>query len=192
MPTELVLVRHARSVVPTADGPDELTRPLQETGLAQARDLVDELLRLDPTAVASSPYLRAVQTVAPAAGALGLAVDRRWDLREWDSGLEPTPDYARHHAHSWANPDHARPGGESLDALTGRVLGALGAVAREHEGGVVLIGTHGTFAARALRAAGHPVDWPFLAGMPMPAVYRLRWDGRPTAASGPGLPLDRA
>ncbi|GAA1264044.1 hypothetical protein GCM10009634_04140 [Saccharothrix xinjiangensis] len=54
----------------------------------------------------------------------------------------------------------------------------------------MLIGTHGTFAARALLAAGHAVDWPFLVGVPMPAVCRLRWDGGPTAASG--LPLDRA
>jgi broad specificity phosphatase PhoE len=61
-------------------------------------------------------------------------------------------------------------------------------VAAEHDGGVVLIGTHGTFAARTLLAAGHAVDWSFLKDMPMPAVYRLRWhDGRPTNARGPGL-----
>ncbi|WP_158848230.1 histidine phosphatase family protein [Saccharothrix deserti] len=191
MATDLVLVRHASSVIPTPDGPDEMTRPLTDEGLAQARDLVDVLRVLGPTAVLSSPYLRAVQTVSPTAEALGLTVDTRWDLREWDSGIAPTPDYVRHFAHSWDNPDEARPGGESMARLSARVARVLAEVAEEHDGGVVLIGTHGTFAARALLAAGHAVDWPFLKNMPMPAIYRMRWrDGRPTTAHGPGLPRE--
>ena len=188
MAATLVLVRHATSVVPTPDGPDELTRPLRDTGLVQARELAPELIALRPTAVLSSPYLRAVQTVQPTADALGWTVGTRWDLREWDSGLAPTPDYARHYSHSWEHPDHVRPGGESLTAFSGRALRALAAVAEEHDGGVVLIGTHGTFAARTLLAAGHPVDWTFPEDMPMPAVYRVRWDdGHPVEAHGPGL-----
>ncbi|ONI81807.1 hypothetical protein ALI22I_37005 [Saccharothrix sp. ALI-22-I] len=188
MATDLVLVRHARSVVPTPDGPDELTRPLTDEGLAQARDLVDVLAVLRPTAFLSSPYLRAVQTVRPTAEALGLTVDTWWDLREWDSGIPPTSDYARHFAHSWENPDEARPGGESMARFDARLTRTLTEVAEEHDGGVVVIGTHGTFAARTLLAAGHAVDWPFLKDMPMPAVYRLRWhNGRPTNARGPGL-----
>ncbi|MCE6999523.1 histidine phosphatase family protein [Saccharothrix sp. S26] len=188
MTATLVLVRHANSVVPTPDGPDELTRPLRDSGLVQARDLVEELTALRPTAVLSSPYLRAVQTVQPTADALGLPVETRWDLREWTSGIEPTPDYARHFAHSWEHPELARPGGESLSAFSDRVRRALTAVTAEHPGGVVLVGTHGTFAARALLAAGHDVGWGFLKTMPMPAVYRLQWGGdHPIEASGPGL-----
>ncbi|MEV1117052.1 histidine phosphatase family protein [Actinosynnema sp. NPDC049800] len=188
MAASLVLVRHATSVAPTPGGPDELARPLRESGLVQARELVEELLALRPTAVLSSPYPRAVQTVQPTADALGMTVETRWDLREWDSGIPPTPDYARHYAHSWEHPDFARPGGESLTALGDRVRRALTAVVEEHDGGVVLIGTHGTFAARTLLAAGHAVDWAFLKTMPMPAVYRVRWAGdHPIEASGPGL-----
>jgi 2,3-bisphosphoglycerate-dependent phosphoglycerate mutase len=188
MDTSLVLVRHANSVVPTPDGPDELTRPLQDSGLAQARDLVRELIALRPTAVLSSPYLRAVQTVQPTADALGLTVETRWDLREWDSGIGPTPDYVRHFSHSWDHPDECRPGGESMTAFSGRVVRALTAVASAYQGGVVLIGTHGTFAARTLAAAGHNVTWTFLKDMPMPAVYRVQWgDDHPIEAHGPGL-----
>ena len=188
MAAHLVLVRHANSVIPTPDGPDELVRPLRDSGLAQARDLAEELSAQRPTAVLSSPYLRAVQTVQPTADALGLTVDTRWDLREWDSGIAPSPDYARHFAHSWNHPNFARSGGESLAAFSGRVVRALKAVASEHAGGVVLIGTHGTFTARALLAAGHDVTWGFLENMPMPAVYRVRWgDDHPIEASGTGL-----
>ncbi|WP_051766232.1 histidine phosphatase family protein [Saccharothrix syringae] len=104
-------------------------------------------------------------------------------LREWDSGLEPTPDHARHHRYSWDHPAEARPGGEGLEALTARALAALGEVAAEHPGGVVLVGTHGTFAARVLLAAGRRVDWSVVRDMPMPAVHRVRWDGGPTAVT---------
>ena len=76
--------------------------------------------------------------------------------------------------------------------LSARATAALASLAAEHDGGTVLIGTHGTFAARVLLAAGAGTDWAFLGDMPMPAVYRLRWDDGPTAARGPGLPLDRA
>ena len=44
-----------------------MRRPLTATGLAAAERLAPELLALQPTAILSSPYLRAVQTVAPAA-----------------------------------------------------------------------------------------------------------------------------
>ncbi|WP_086829884.1 histidine phosphatase family protein [Allokutzneria sp. NRRL B-24872] len=178
---ELVLVRHAESEIPRPGGPDEYHRPLSATGLVQADDLV--LTR--PTRVVSSPYLRAVQTVAPLARAAGLPVDTVHELREWDSGLEPTPDYARHYAASWADPELARPGGESLAQLTERAVAALTALA---DGGVVVVGSHGTFVARALVGFGvSTVDWPFSRAMPMPAVYRLRFTSGHPHITGPGL-----
>ncbi len=161
--------------------------------------------------IASSPYLRAVETVTPLADALGLPV-RTWaELREWDSGLEPSPDYERHYAASWADPDLARPGGESLRALSARataILRALAAahpdgtvvvggdgtfvaraLAGSHAHGTVVVGSHGTFVARALAGFGvDGVDWPFARAMPMPAVYRLRLTPDTVHATGPGLP----
>ena len=83
MHTDVVLVRHAQSIPPTADGLDELARPLAAGGLRQALELVDTLTKLWPVAVWSSPYRRAIQTVEPTALALGLPVRTRWELREW-------------------------------------------------------------------------------------------------------------
>src|SRR5690348_15225641 len=91
--SEIVLVRHARSVPPTADGPDEFTRPLTPDGLRQALDLVAALTEPRPVAVWSSPYRRAIQTVQPAADALGLPVRPLGALREWDDGLPWTDDW---------------------------------------------------------------------------------------------------
>jgi 2,3-bisphosphoglycerate-dependent phosphoglycerate mutase len=52
----------------------------------------------------------------------------------------------------------------------------------------VVVGSHGTFVARALVAFGHAVDADFWLGMPMPAVYLLRWTAGGVEAAGPGLP----
>ncbi len=175
MTCDIVLVRHAESVPPSPGEPDDPDRPLTAAGVAASELLAHELVAMNPTAVVSSPYRRAVSTVAPAARKAGLEVTMRWKLREWDSGLEPTADYAVHHERSWADPDFARPGGESLRQLTTRAMAAVGEIADQHFGGVVLVGSHGTFVSRLLAGLTPGIGWPFSRDMPMPAVHRLRW-----------------
>jgi 2,3-bisphosphoglycerate-dependent phosphoglycerate mutase len=167
---EIILVRHAQPVYPTSGGPDDYHRPLTEKGLAQAAGLVDELTAMKPDLVASSPYLRAVQTVEPLAHALGSTIRTDHELREWDSGIPPTPDWLRYYEESWADLDFARPGAESLNQLTIRALQALA-----RYDGTVVIGSHGTFISRVLAGVGLAVDWPFSRDMPSPAIYRLRF-----------------
>ena len=187
MGCELILVRHAEPSIPEPGGPDDLHRGLTPRGRAQAQQLIPELVSLAPVAVASSPYLRAVQTVQPTARHLGVPVTTDPALREWDSGLEPRPDYADHYAASWADATFARPGGESLAQLSERAVAALRALAANFDGGAVIVGSHGTFISRALAGFGVITDWPFSRVMPMPAVYRLDLAGHGIRASGPGL-----
>lgn len=176
----IVLVRHAVPVIPSPDGPDDMHRPLVAQGFEQAEELAAELVSLAPTRFVSSPYPRAVQTIAPAARLCGLPIETDPRLREWDSGFTPSPDYARHHAESWARPEWARPGGESLAELTERALAALA----EYRDGVTIVGSHGTFICRVLAGLGLPVGREFAQAMPMPAIYRLE-----EPISGPNLPL---
>ncbi|TWP53475.1 histidine phosphatase family protein [Lentzea tibetensis] len=173
MSAALVLIRHAQSVPPRSGVPDDPDRPLTSAGEAAARALVPELAALNPAAVLSSPLRRAIQTVQPTADHLGLPVITRHELREWDSGLVPSDDYADDYARAWADPAGRAGGGESLDELSARALAALRRIEREHPGRTVLIGSHGTFVSRALAALGHDVDWPFSRAMPMPAIYRV-------------------
>ncbi|MFI8974229.1 histidine phosphatase family protein [Nocardia asteroides] len=188
MRATLILLRHATPVIPTPGGPDDYTRPLTAEGHQQARDAAGVLRALAPQAIVSSPYLRAVQTVEPLAHALGLPVRTDDELREWDSGLAPRPDYARHYALSWAMPRLSRAGGESLGRLSHRAVGALLALAHRHHDGTVVIGSHGTFIARALVGFGFTqADWAFSHAMPMPAIYRLDLTDDLIQASGPGL-----
>ncbi len=188
MRSTLILLRHAAPRIPTPGGPDDYTRPLTTQGHQQARSVIDELIPLAPRAIVSSPYLRAVQTVQPLAQALDLPVRTDHELREWDSGLAPRPDYARHYALSWMMPRLARAAGESLDQLTRRAVTALITLAHQHHDSTVVIGSHGTFIARALVGFGFThVDWAFSHAMPMPAIYRLDLTDDRVQASGPGL-----
>lgn len=190
MRTEVILVRHAASVVPTADGPDELHRPLTAVGLRQAAELAEVLVAMQPASVWSSPYLRAVQTVEPAARLLDLEVQTHWELREWDHGFGFTRDWMPHYVQSLADLTFTRPDGESLQQLTNRAVDGVLTLVKQYPGKLVLLGSHGTFVSRALAGFGVAVNLPFSRDMPMPALYRLSFDGTapmPTV-TGPGLP----
>ncbi|WP_434439512.1 histidine phosphatase family protein [Lentzea sp. E54] len=173
VPTRIVLVRHAQSVLPRLGHPDDDQRPLSAAGLAAAESLAERLTAYAPAAVLSSPQLRAVQTVTPAADALGLGVVTWPELREWESGLVPSADWETLYAHSWANPGFAHGAGESLDGLTVRAGTALARMAEEYPNATVLVGSHGTFLSRALIAAGQRADWASCRAMPMPAIYEI-------------------
>jgi 2,3-bisphosphoglycerate-dependent phosphoglycerate mutase len=175
MRTDVVLVRHAESVARTADGPDEFRRPLTPPGLVAAEELAEVLCGMHPAAVWSSPYRRAIQTVEPAARALGLDVQTRWELREWDDGLAFTDAWVPHYEQSWSDPSFARAGGESLDQLTRRAVDALRVLAARYRGERVLVASHGTFISRALCGFGVAVSWPLPLTMPTPALYRLHF-----------------
>ena len=127
--------------------------------------------------------------MAPAARRLGLAVEPREALREWDSGIGPTPDWPAHFRRCWDDPAYATGGGEPHDALARRVAAALAAVRAETpDGAVVVVGSHGGWISRALQGLGCRVDADFWFAMPMPAVYAVAYDGEQvTKVSGPGL-----
>src|SRR5947208_3547298 len=94
-------------------------------GLEQADALVPNLVRQRPTRFVSSPYKRAVDTVAPAAAAMALTIELDPELREWESGLTPTPDWEVKYRFAWENADSATGAGESHAELQVRALRAF-------------------------------------------------------------------
>lgn len=185
--TRVLLVRHATSVPPTAGGPDDRERPLTAVGLQQAELLSETLAESRADRVLSSPYLRALQTVAPTARELGLAVEQREELREWVSGLGPRPDWQAAYRCAWAQPSSAYDDGESHAALTQRAVRALERIHDELTGQTVVVGSHGTWISRALLSLGCAVDADSWFAMPMPAVYEVVLGGTSPRVSGPGL-----
>jgi 2,3-bisphosphoglycerate-dependent phosphoglycerate mutase len=116
--------------------------------------------------------------VLPTARALGMQVETRDALREWNAGIGATPDWEPHYRECWRSPTWAVPGGERHAELEQRAVAALMQVAVESpEASVVVIGSHGTWIARALHGLGQPVDEDFWLGMPMPAVFEVDVEG---------------
>ena len=77
--TTIYFVRHAQ---PNYENHDDLSRELTRQGLRDRMKVVEALKNIEIHAVVSSPYKRAVDTVAPLAESRGLAIRTDADFRE--------------------------------------------------------------------------------------------------------------
>lgn len=78
----IYLVRHAAAGNRSEWRDDDWLRPLSRKGHAQARGLVPLFHRASFTRIVSSPAVRCVETVAPLAGAHGIAIEINAALAE--------------------------------------------------------------------------------------------------------------
>jgi phosphohistidine phosphatase SixA len=85
----LLIVRHAKAGKRREWEGDDRDRPVDEKGIRQAAGLRDQLGVYPVARIASSPYLRCTQTVAPLSGELGVPIEKRRELGEGAS-LEET------------------------------------------------------------------------------------------------------
>jgi len=184
MPTDLILIRHGET-----DWNRELRFqghidvPLNDTGHEQARRLGLRLAGETVHHIACSDLLRTQQTAAPAAQQLGLPVRTTIELREQSfgvgEGLRAEEIQARH-PRAWEDwlafqADRALPGGESTREFHARVMAALGGIAEQHAGRVVLVVTHGgvlDMVWRTARSLG--LDGPRRSEIPNAGVNRVR------------------
>jgi probable phosphoglycerate mutase len=149
--TELLLIRHGRSmdVVPGSD--ESLDPPLAEAGHAQAAALAQRLAPKRIDAVYASDLKRAVSTAEPLVASRGLEVQQRKELREvwlgdWERGE------FRRRAHE-RDPEWMLfaesgrwdlvPGSEGDDAFRARVQAAIGQILADHDGQTVAVVCHG-------------------------------------------------
>ncbi len=174
--TTITLVRHAQA---DAAALDPAARPLTEEGRADARRLAETLRRDGVTALYSSDYARARDTLAPAAEALGLSLTVDPDLREWRAGALPKDrPFFDHARECWAHPDFCRGGGESFEGLTGRMRRALTRVRLACAGGRAAVASHGVAIAAVMRAFEPAFSFDdFLSLVPRaPFFYRMTFD----------------
>ncbi|MCC5873914.1 MAG: histidine phosphatase family protein [Gammaproteobacteria bacterium] len=164
--TEVLLVRHGESRAATADNPFPLVDghgdpELHPNGQVQAR-LVAERLRHEPVAaIYVSNLRRTSETAAPLARLLGLQPSIDADLREvclgdWEGGLfrvkahEQDPVYLRMQAEErW----DIIPNGESNEALSARLQGALQRMRQAHPDRRIAAFVHGGVIANILHMA---------------------------------------
>lgn len=189
----VLLVRHAEPVRPGQGNFAEHQRPLTGRGhrdaAALAESLAASLADAGVSAVISSPYLRAIQTVEPIARRLGIEIEVVDDLRErLLSPADDLPDWRQHLERSWRDFDHALPGGESSRTAQARILAVLDNLKIRHPSGTLVLGSHGNLIGLALQAFEPKVNFEFWAAIPMPAVYRLEFvGGRWRVVEGPGF-----
>jgi len=138
-------------------------RALTERGRRQAVELAERLANANIDAVYSSDLLRAVETAEPVAKRLGLPLQTLPELREVDVGTwagltrdevaERFPDGFRR----WSEWQTGWENGETYDEMGKRVVGAILKLADEHQGGRILVVSHGG-SIRALHAAAAGID----------------------------------
>lgn len=178
-PLDVLLVRHAEPIPIGTEGVADDDRPLTEAGRLAADELATELDPFTVTAIYSSPYARAFETVAFLARRRGMDVQVLTDLRERRLTLEPHDGWPATLERAWTDPDFAAPGGENGRAAQRRAIGILDLVRSRHpDGGRLVLGSHGNLISLLLQALDPSVGFAFHMAMPTPALYRLVHDGR--------------
>jgi probable phosphoglycerate mutase len=142
-------------------------RPLTDVGRAQARRLARALSSRPPSAVYTSDLSRTRETAVIVASTVGLAVNldprlREVDVGEWSgltrgevASLYPEGlERRRQSGTGWAT-------GETYEAMSARVLEAIGSIAAAHPCSRVLVVTHGGPMRAVWLATGGARDaWP--------------------------------
>jgi 2,3-bisphosphoglycerate-dependent phosphoglycerate mutase len=178
-PLDVLLVRHAEPVPVGTPDVAEDDRPLTDAGRAAAIELAEELDGWEVTAIYSSPYARAAETVAVLAQRRGIGVQVLDGLRERRLSLEQHDGWRDSLQRAWADADFSLPGGESGRDAQRRAIGMLDLLRSRHpDGGRLVIGSHGNLISLILQVLDPGVDFDFHMAMPMPAIYRLTHDGR--------------
>jgi 2,3-bisphosphoglycerate-dependent phosphoglycerate mutase len=166
--SQLFLVRHAHSDYT----PDEM-RGLSPSGREDALRVADLLAGHEISAIVSSPYTRAVETVQPLADRLGLSIEIDSELRERCLSTGSLDDFERCLEATWLDLDLTYPGGESSAAAQARISRAIRRIAAAHRDGHVAIASHGNVLSLFLRTLDAQVDFAFWMGMSKPDVYVL-------------------
>lgn len=154
--TEMWLVRHGQTAWNLRgiyQGQCDI--PLNETGIAQARELAASLSGTHFDAIYSSDLARAVHTASLIAAVLGLPVNTDPRLREINQGVweGQTIDAVRERYRPDFSPNPKyistprAQGAESLEQVITRMVAAANEYHQRHKGGRVLLSTHGLSSA---------------------------------------------
>lgn len=153
---------------------DDQSAPLTKQGQLLAQGLVDQFADCPVTAIYSSPYLRAMQTVAPLAASLALPIFPVPAFRERQTIARP--DWIAHLENLWLDFSLQAQGEESLAEVQARVVPAYEKILRDIPDNLIIAG-HGT----ALAVLFHAItdgqftfeDWQ---KMVMPDCYLATYD----------------
>ena len=139
--TEVYFVRHAE---PNYRNHDDRTRELTEKGLRDRLLVTHYLKDKDIDMVVSSPFKRAVDTVADFADSAGLPIELIEDFRERKIESVWIDDFNAFAMKQWDDFNYKLSDGESLQEVQDRNVSALKKLLRDHPGRHIAVGSHGT------------------------------------------------
>lgn len=141
--TTVYLVRHCQ---PDISVHEDAIRPLTPKGQADALKVTECLWDKNITAVYSSGYLRAVDTVRDFAGKKGLPLQEDSDFREREMGewIEDYEEWREGNRRQWDDFDYQLSSGETLRQVESRIRPALDRLLAKHAGERIAIAGHGT------------------------------------------------
>lgn len=137
--TKVFFVRHAQ---PRHDHADDMTRPLTEEGMADAKIVLETLQDKGIDVFYCSPYKRSMDTIRETADFYQMEIYTDMRLREREKGIG-----GNNHGmfqKRWENHDYHEEGGESIGMVQTRNIEALKEILTENDGKNIVIGTHGT------------------------------------------------
>lgn len=136
--TTVYFIRHAQ---PDFSVKNTSVRSLTEEGLADRLKAADFLENSEISAIYSSPYKRAYDTVLPIAErrTINIKTDDRLRERSNGEGAEPFEEYAEK---QWNDFSYKRPNGESLGETQNRNIAALREILAANRNKTIAIGTH--------------------------------------------------
>jgi 2,3-bisphosphoglycerate-dependent phosphoglycerate mutase len=168
----LYLLRHAESEAnPDLPEPDW---PLSTHGREQAQALIQPLTALDIDRVYSSPYRRALDTVAPFARHQGLTIHTDVRLRERTLTCEWLDDYEQAVMATWTNFDLSHPGGESSASCQRRMMHTIRELFLRSEGQTLLISSHGNAISLYLNSLDAQFGFENWRTMRKPDLFQVR------------------
>ncbi|MCE3199175.1 histidine phosphatase family protein [Paenibacillus sonchi] len=173
--TYIYMVRHGDSLKTSGN---ERSRFLSAQGEKDAQRVTQRLLGEGIDALYSSPYTRAVDTIAGLAGALGKEIHKVEDLKEkcWteDDRTLQDPELYPFLEQMFAEPDFVlEVGGESNRVCKERAVKALKEILRNHPGERIVIGTHGMVMTLMMNEFAEEYGLDFLLQTRKPDIYRM-------------------
>lgn len=175
--TEVYFVRHAD---PDHSVRDDRTRPLTDEGKNDTRAVADLLKSRNVGFIASSPYIRAIDTVGLYSLWTGLDVNIYEDLRERNAGSWHGGNFFEFIEKQWADLDYHIEDGESLREVQARNIRVLNHILAEHPNEKIAIATHGTALSTILNHYYPDFDFKCFKKIVdfMPFIIRLDFDGK--------------
>lgn len=162
----IYLIRHCKAEGQPAEA------KLTDLGVSQAKDLMEFLKPYDIQYIASSPYVRAVDTITPLSQQLNLSINIDERLKEKVLTSKDVEDFTPLLRAAFKDMDLKYEGGESSREATSRAIEALKDLLKREESNIAMV-THGELFSLIVKHFDNSFGYEGWQSLTNPDVYVL-------------------